>query len=87
MNNALLALTKSQIDTVCQIALMIPVADAEAVLNEMGRMDALMPIVDPTGYRKIMRNVPGHEDEVRAFLTFRRELERIAPKEPVQEAT
>lgn len=61
-----------------RMASLVPLADAQAVLDEIGRMEAIMPILDPTAYRKIMGNIPGNERAVRAFIDFRSELEKIA---------
>lgn len=53
-------------------------ADELAALQaEFGRMHALMPIVDPTGYKRIMGNMDGHEDAIRALARCRAEIVRV----------
>jgi hypothetical protein len=69
--------TKEQIDLICRLALNISTEDVAAVLNDINATHTLMPIMDPTGYNKILRTIGGHTDEVRAFLTFRRALDKM----------
>mgnify|MGYP001014322138 FL=1 len=57
--------------------LIISLADAQAVAAELSRMDALMPILDPTGYRAILPQRAGHARFIAAFVAFRRELEAL----------
>ena len=76
--------TKDLIDGLCRMALLIPVADAQALLREFDRMDAVMPIVDPTGYRALLRTMPAHRRVAEAFLTFRQVLEREVAAEPTE---
>ena len=44
---------------------------------EFSRMHALMPITDPTAYKRIVGNMGGHEDAIRALARCRGELEQI----------
>src|SRR3954463_9781777 len=39
----------------------VTLEEARAVVAEFDRMEALMPITDPTGYRGIMKTMPQHE--------------------------
>lgn len=72
----------AQMRALAGLLLHIPVADVEAVVNELRFVDAAMPIVDPTGYRNIMRTKPGHDKLAHAFLRFRRELEELLDEAP-----
>lgn len=77
------AMTVEMIYAVARMANLIPLADAQAVLDEVGRMEkkTLMPILDPTAYMKIRANIPGNERAIRTFITFRSELEKITQAE------
>ena len=70
---------KAHIDEVCKMACAMPPEMAQAVVSELERMESLMPIVDPTGYRDIQATLPGHLLAARAFLAFRTELEKLRP--------
>ncbi len=72
---------KAIIDNVCRMALFVSHDDAVALVNEFNKMDTLMPILDPTGYRTIMGNMPGHQEAAEAFLEFRDRLEKLREKE------
>lgn len=72
-----LLITKQLIDNACRFALVLPIADVEAVLAEIDRTSTVMPLLDPTGYRNVMDTLPGHRDEVAEFLRFRIALERL----------
>ncbi len=64
---------------ISRLASLIPTEHVEAFLAETERMHAVMPILDPTAYRDIIHN-PDSERWVRlvrAFLTFRREIDAI----------
>lgn len=76
-----IAQIKELIDTACRFALLISTEQAERLVDEIARTDAFMPFTDPTGYRAISRNIPGHLATARAFLAFRRELERELSQE------
>lgn len=52
------------------IALLIDPEHVRAVLAEIERTDTLMPMLDPTGWMKIAKNIPGHRRVVTAFLHF-----------------
>lgn len=65
---------KAAVDDICRMAMLIPVEDAVALVNEFNRMHSLMPLIDPTGYRDISGNIGGHEDAARYFLAFRANL-------------
>lgn len=71
-------LTKQLVDNAARMALLIPLDDARALVEEIERTDTLMPLLDPTGYRAIMDTLPQHRAVAKAFLTFRQELEKLA---------
>lgn len=68
--------------SVAHLALLVSPEDATAVLAEVSRTEALMPVVDPTGYRAIAANMADARRLVEAFIEFRR-----APAQLVGEAT
>ncbi len=73
--------TKTVTDNVCRMAMLISLEDATELVDEFGRMDTLMPLIDPTGYMTIRKTAPLHEGMARAFLTFRMALEKIKEAE------
>lgn len=76
-NDIDIADTKDVIDSVCRLAAMIPVENIATLVAEIDRTETLLPVVDPTTYRMIARNIPSHLRAARAFLSFRRELESL----------
>lgn len=66
--------TKTQIDIVCQLALLVTESDLAALQQELDQMNALLPIIDPTAYRRILTTLPTHLGAVRAFVRFRAAL-------------
>lgn len=72
---------KECIDAVCRLAVAIPLKDAVALVNELERMETLMPFTHPTAYLEIRGTLPGHMLGARAFLEFRSELEKLRPRE------
>jgi len=73
-----LEVTLEVIQAIARSASVVSVEDTKAVLREIERTDALMPIVDPTSYMSMARTLPQHRRLVRAFLAFRRELDDLA---------
>lgn len=71
------SLTKQLVDNAARMALLVPVEDARALVQEIERTDTLMPLLDPTGYRAIMDTLPQHRKLAKAFLAFREELEKL----------
>ncbi|NLD44867.1 MAG: hypothetical protein GX657_15400, partial [Chloroflexi bacterium] len=63
--------THSAVMAIAGLALQVPGEDVRAAIGEIHHTDAVMPIVDPTGYRAIMKNVPEHLELLEAFLAFR----------------
>ena len=71
----------AQMRALAGLLLSIPLADVQAVVQELSLIDAAMPIFDPTRYREIMPTKPDHDRFARAFLRFRQELESFRPEE------
>lgn len=69
--------THQQVLMVARILLGLNPDALDALLNEYSRMDALMPIMDPTGYRKIMDNIPQHRTVTAAIAGARREIVKV----------
>ena len=69
--------TKSQMELIGKLALLMPLADVRAVADGIERVDTILPIADPTAYRDLLGTLAGHRDFVCAFLDFRKALERI----------
>jgi len=65
------------IKQVAQMAMLITPEQSQAIAREIDFMDALMPITDPTGYKKLLETAQGHRDLIAAFVHFRSQLERI----------
>jgi hypothetical protein len=55
----------------------ISAAELRGLLDEVSRMHAWMPIVDPTRYRAIVDTMGGHEEAIRALYSCRTALVRI----------
>lgn len=70
-----------QIKMIARLAIGIDAETAQAVLNELGRMHALMPIADPTAYKGQMGRIDESDRLVRAFIAFRNEVEGVAEEE------
>ncbi|HNP70388.1 MAG TPA: hypothetical protein PKK15_04745 [Kouleothrix sp.] len=67
----------AQMQALVSLVLHIPVADVQAVVDELSLIDAAMPLLDPTGYRRIMDTKPAHDRFARAFLRFRKEIDGL----------
>lgn len=59
----------------------IAVTDLEALLAEYDRTDTLGPILDPTTYRRHMRNIPQHREVAEKVLELRRAIQRVIERE------
>jgi hypothetical protein len=66
--------TYATIQAIARMALFITPEEAQAVVAEMEHTDAVMPLIDPTGWLRISATAPGHQQLARAFLAFRQEL-------------
>lgn len=71
----------TQIQTFARLCVLVSVADAQAVVEEMERTDAFLPFVDPTAWIKLSKTAPGHQRLARAFLAFRQELAALVESE------
>ena len=71
--------TWQQVMGICYLAAQIPPAKVQALLDELGRTDTLMPILDPTGYRQIMGNISEHREVIQAFARLRSVIEKYNP--------
>ncbi len=76
--------TKSLIDQVCKLALLVPLDTARQLAAEIERTDAVMPFLDPTGWQRLSNTLPGHQEEVNAFIAFRARLEALRPEKEQQ---
>lgn len=59
---------------IAQQAMLIPREQVTGYLAELRRTVAVMPMIDPTGFREIASNIPEHERLMQAFLRFQDEL-------------
>lgn len=73
--------TYDQIQMLARLCFAVPVEDARAVLENIEFTDSFMPLLDPTGWMKINKNIPGHARLVRAFVAFRQELAELIESE------
>lgn len=55
----------------------ISTTELSALQDELSRMHAVMPIVDPTGYRALLSTMPDHERAIAALRRCRAELVAI----------
>ena len=62
-----------------RIASMVDLAAARAVLESMHYVDSVMPITDPTGWIKLRKTAPAHQQFAAAFVRFRTVLEEFRP--------
>jgi hypothetical protein len=62
-----------------RIASMVDLPAARAVLASMHYMDSVMPITDPTGWMKLRKTAPAHQQFAAAFVRFRTVLEEFNP--------
>lgn len=56
-----------------------------AVLESMHFVDSVMPITDPTGWMKLQRTAPAHQQFAAAFVRFRTVLEEFRPEGQVSD--
>jgi hypothetical protein len=58
-------------------AMLVSMEDAEHLVREINRTEALMPILDPTGWQRIAKTEQDHLRIAQAFLEFRRALNYV----------
>lgn len=62
-----------------RMASLVDLDMARAVLASMHWMDTVMPITDPTGWMKLRKTAPSHQQFAAAFVRFRTVLEEFRP--------
>ena len=72
--------TYEQMQAAARIVSMIDLSAARAVLASMHYMDSVMPITDPTGWMKLRKTAPAHQQFAQAFVKFRTVLEEFRPE-------
>lgn len=75
-------LTLAQMRAANTVAVAVPIQNVEALLEELERTDAFGPFFDPFGWLAIRDNIPPHKEVARAFLAYRRVLEKYAVPAP-----
>lgn len=60
-----------------QAILFFSIEDCDQLIERLGVEDALMPIVDPTRWRNERKTLEAGDQMLRAFVTFRKALEKI----------
>lgn len=73
--------TKEQIETFARIAVSISTDDVEALVEAYNRLDTIGPLFDPTAYWDVLATKDGHIALAKAFLGFRRAIDRIVSGE------
>ena len=63
-------------------AYLIPLEDAEAVMAEIDRTSALMPLFDPTGYNKLADGLGLNRAVLQIFIDYRRKLQKFQDNHP-----
>ena len=66
--------TMQMMQNVARMLLLIPQEDIDAVLREINHTDAVMPLLDPTGWMRIADNIPSHRKVYQALSIARREI-------------
>ena len=69
--------TKDLTDMVARMVCTVSVEDARALVAEFESIETLMPILDPTRYRRVAPNIPGHLRAAQAFLSYRKALQEF----------
>ncbi len=72
--------TYDQMQAVARLVSMVDLAAARAVLESMHFVDSVMPITDPTGWMKLSKTAPAHQQFAQAFVRFRTVLEEFRPE-------
>lgn len=70
---------KFWIDNIAKQVCLFPVEDYQAVLDELNRMDTILPFTDPTAWIKGHDNLRDNIKMVRAIVEARRKLDELAP--------
>ena len=63
-------------DVVAQVML-VPIEACNELESVISQYEALMPMIDPTGYRSTMKHSEDNYKAIGAFIRFRRDLEKL----------
>lgn len=76
--------TMHQIYAICGLARAVELEDVRAAVNAVSRLDAVLPILDPTAYQDLIHNPnsDANRELLSAFSTFRHAVERVAERFP-----
>lgn len=70
-----------QIGLLMRFALTIPLDQVEAAISVCTQQETLMPLLDPTRYRREAKAIESNRELLTAFRTFRQTLERLRARE------
>lgn len=73
--------TQQALMNVMRLLLMLPQDAVDEVVDEVNHMDAIMPLVDPTGWMRIAKNIPNHRTAYQALASARRAIVEVMGKE------
>jgi len=77
---------KFTVDYLCALSnTLVPVAHAQALVNEISGYETTMPILNPTRYLQIRNTLPSHLKLAQAFLKFRKEIETVSQEDKVRD--
>jgi fibrillarin-like rRNA methylase len=71
--------TSTMIGAIIYAAREIDLDTVRDLIGEAERQDTVMPILDPTRYRREMKAIHGAADVLRAFVTFRTAIDKATP--------
>ena len=70
-------LVKQNIDVICRLGVAVSIENAKGLVDELERMETVMPILDPTEWMRVSKTIKGHKTAAIAFLRFRMALETV----------
>jgi hypothetical protein len=62
-----------------QSAALIPTDMVDDLISEDNMTDTLGPLIDPTAYRKVMRDVTASRQVLEAFRRFQDDVRKVTP--------
>ncbi len=68
---------KEMIEAVAIVAMNIPLDSAEALVAKYDHVEAIAPVLSPGVWMDVRGTINGHKELARAFLKFRRVLEKL----------
>jgi len=74
--------TREKVSEICKVASEVSVDDMKEYIKEVNRTDTIMPLIDPTGWRRSSEVLSANLLIARAFLMFRTTLEKALTGEP-----